>query len=382
VRALALSDGDTTVALASFDLIGLMRYQVEAIRAGVPELPPGHVLLSSTHLHSGPDTIGLWGPTELQTGVDPAYVQWVQNQAIAGLKEALGSMQPVRLRFAETLAPPQTSWNANDEGLIDRRVGVIQCLTPDGNTLATLVNWACHPETLWSDNKLLTSDFAGYLRDRVEAELGGTCVFVSGALGGMITVDNRDAEGQDQHTFAEAQRIGEAVALAAVQAVASGVRRPLPPRRSRGFGTPETPRAALFDDLTLRVATAPLALPLANERFRLAIQAGIIPLPEPVGETFDTDLTLVDFGPAQIVTVPGEALPAVGMTLKALLPGPYRFLFGLSPVELGYILCEIDFQNPEYAYEQSMSVGPKTAPVIVATLEELVRKMDGVTSDE
>lgn len=358
VRALALSDGETTVVIASFDLIGLLRPQVEAIRAGVPELPPGNVILSCTHLHSGPDTIGLWGPTEMETGVDTAYLQFLQNQAIACLREALGTLHPVLMEVSETLAPPKTSWNANDEGLIDRRIGVIRFCTPQGNTLATLVNWACHPETLWSDNRLITSDFAGYLRGKVEAELGGICVFVNGALGGMITVDNRDAQGRNQHTFAEAQRIGEAVGLAAVQAFRQN-----------------PPLVVRLDQLHLRVATAHLALPVANEKLQGAIRAGVIPLPTPLEGTYPTDLTLVDLGPAQIVTVPGEALPAVGMTLKSLLPGPFRFLVGLSPDEVGYILCKIDYQNPEYAYEQSMSLGPQTAPLLVATVEELVRRM-------
>ena len=41
-----------------------------------------YVLISSTHNHEGPDTLGLWGPSPFKSGVNPAYMKLVQEQII------------------------------------------------------------------------------------------------------------------------------------------------------------------------------------------------------------------------------------------------------------------------------------------------------------
>jgi hypothetical protein len=105
----------------------------------------------------------------------------------------------------------------------------------------------------------------------------------------------------------------------------------------------------------------------------------IIPIPESQKTDFmhhaETEVTLIDFGEAQIATAPGEILPAVGLAMKDMLPGPYKFVFGTAQDELGYILPEEYFQIDLYAYECSMSVGPKVAPLLLARLQELCDRL-------
>ena len=45
------------------------------------------------------------------------------------------------------------------------------------------MNFASHPESLGSNNTLITSDFPHYARERIEEEVGGTAIWVSGDLG-------------------------------------------------------------------------------------------------------------------------------------------------------------------------------------------------------
>src|SRR5205085_10153628 len=53
-----------------------------------------------------------------------------------------------------------------------------------GQTLATLVNYACHPTTLAWDNRLLSPDYVGAMREVVEAgSAGALCLFLLGASG-------------------------------------------------------------------------------------------------------------------------------------------------------------------------------------------------------
>ncbi len=81
-----------------------------------------------------------------------------------------------------------------DEGL--RMMQVMDVAT--SQTLGTLVQWANHPETLWSKNLLISSDFPHYLREAVEKGgyhgdslirkgVGGVALYVNGAVGGLMT---------------------------------------------------------------------------------------------------------------------------------------------------------------------------------------------------
>src|SRR6185503_8684692 len=59
-RAVVLQHKDEKIALVSVDLVGLFLPRIEKIRRELPGF--SYVLVSSTHNHEGPDTLGLWGP--------------------------------------------------------------------------------------------------------------------------------------------------------------------------------------------------------------------------------------------------------------------------------------------------------------------------------
>jgi hypothetical protein len=54
-----------------------------------------------------------------------------------------------------------------------------------GRTLASIVNYACHPTTLAWENTLISPDYVGALREIIELEQGGVCVFLQGASGDL-----------------------------------------------------------------------------------------------------------------------------------------------------------------------------------------------------
>ena len=53
----------------------------------------------------------------------------------------------------------------------------------------------------------------------------------------------------------------------------------------------------------------------------------------------------VNLGNAQILTIPGEALPNIGFYLKRKMQGEHNLLFGLTNDAFGYILTKVDFQQ-------------------------------------
>ncbi|MGH7127631.1 MAG: neutral/alkaline non-lysosomal ceramidase N-terminal domain-containing protein, partial [Planctomycetaceae bacterium] len=68
-------------------------------------------------------------------------------------------------------------------GTADDTVLVAKVQGEDGRTLATVVNYACHPTTLAWDNTLISPDYPGAMREAVEAATGASCLFLQGASG-------------------------------------------------------------------------------------------------------------------------------------------------------------------------------------------------------
>ena len=58
-----------------------------------------------------------------------------------------------------------------------------------------------------------------------------------------------------------------------------------------------------------------------------------------------TRINLVNLGTAQILTIPGEALPNIGFYLKRKMHGTQNLLFGLTNDAFGYILTKVDFSR-------------------------------------
>lgn len=71
----------------------------------------------------------------------------------------------------------------NPEGPADDTVLVARVSADDGTALATMVNYACHPTTLAWQNRLLSPDYIGAMREVLEGVYGAPCLFLYGAAG-------------------------------------------------------------------------------------------------------------------------------------------------------------------------------------------------------
>lgn len=83
-RALILRQGNTTVGFVAIDAIGWMYDDVVRMRAAARDagLDLDHLVVHSSHVHEGPDTMGIYGPTISITGYDPRYAETTTEQEI------------------------------------------------------------------------------------------------------------------------------------------------------------------------------------------------------------------------------------------------------------------------------------------------------------
>ena len=353
VRALAISAGEGTrpFVLAVCDLIGLVRPDTLAIRSEVAELE-ADVVVASTHTHSGPDTIGLWGPDPATRGVDEAWLAVTRGRVADAVRAAVEAMEPASVRIATTTVDGVIA-NYRDPEIVDPQVGALAVdRRADGTAIATLANVGCHPEVLDGGSTLLSPDMAGACARALEGARGGVGFWVSGDLGGMQS----PVEGP--RTPEEAERKGRRCADAALAALAD---------------TPRDP------DPAVRYRSDVVRLPLWNPSYRAGIAAGLLPGAVAPDGTIETEVGILDLGSSRWVCWPGEVLPRLGVESKRRLDTPFPFFVGLANDELGYILDRDDFvepadwDDPGDRYEESMSVGPDTGPLLLAALDGLVR---------
>jgi hypothetical protein len=342
VRALVFEDGTNRVAIVSSDFLGFPSYLGNKVRAAVLTIPPGNILIGATHTHSAPDCYG-FPDGKGGTSSDPQYLAMVCQQMSEAIQEAVVNLQPAELKIATGPAKGKIAFNYYAEHLYDPRCHVIQVLSALGKPIATLVNYAIHPEVLGNGVGICSPDLVGPLYDEIAVKSGGLGIFMNSAQGGMVTADNRLDNGREASTWDECRRIGTLLADEALRIV-------------QNAPVQKTPK--------LFCAARPLTLPVDSQEMRALVkqmpgyQAGR-------EDSVTTQLNVVNVGNAQILTIPGEALPNIGFYLKRKMHGQHNLLFGLTNDAFGYILAKEDFNSFErYAYVSRTSLGERTAEVL------------------
>ena len=352
VRCLVLESGGTRIAFVSCDVIGLPRYQIESIRARIKNVKPEKVYIAATHTHSGPDTLGQWGPAVTTSGVNQTWMRGLRDKIVSLVDDVAGKLQPVTLKFASTKDVPRISKNSRVAQILDTELGVMQVVAKaDSKPVCTFVNYACHPEVL--DTRQITADFPHWLYETVEGAGGGVCLYLNGAQGGMVTADFDEAATPRGQNWQAAENIGTVLGKRTLEILT---------------------KAETVMDAPIHAEQRVFPVPLENPRFKALITLKVFPGEQMKNGALETEVNRIAIGPAEFLTIPGEALPNIGFYLKRHMKGTPRFLLGLCCDELGYILTPEDYDLQLYKYETSVSVGPQIEPLMVHNLLDTLPK--------
>ena len=348
VRAMVLEKDSERVAIVNIDNLGWPSVLADRSRALIPHIPADNILIGATHTHSAPDAYGF--PDENgEHHANLAYLDTCVRRIAEAVNEAFENRQPAGLKIATGKALGKIAFNYYAEELYDPRCGVIQAVHLDSthadSVIATLVNYAIHPEVLGANRGVLSPDLCGPLYEYLETHAGGTALFMNGALGGMVTADNRDSTGKSLGTWEECKRIGELLGSEALRIIAD---------------------APIHTSAQLRCFSRRVTFPVESPMMQSIMELS------PLGYQGDdftqvhTRLNLVLLGNAQILTIPGEALPNIGYFLKRKMDTNHPFLLGLTQDAFGYILSPEDFNSFEkYAYITRTSLGEWTGEILI-----------------
>ena len=387
-RTIVVSNGHHTVAVTSVDNEGVFKEIWDRVRAkvrtdGVRSLD--EMFFSSTHDESAPDTIGISGPGETTSGVDPFYVEFLIDRTAASIERASTHLRRANLRYGSVRPTDMTSCWSSYPFVADESIGVMQALRPNGQVVATLVNYGIHAEELgFSDDNQdrlhLSSDWPHFARQRLESYFGGMAMTMAGSVGsvempqvygtirdhtptnlhssagngGCRTIYRTDDSLVPYGYHASTQARGEAIARWSVWALATGNWSKSDAIRSR--------RATFF-------------MPLENALFAFGGSFGVLPGkngyvdgrvitrnaagvadPFEIANEFQTDVVWYRIGDADFVSAPGELFPFTyarsfggpadqavpdGIDpppwIMARLSQPYRFVEGLGEDMVGYL---------------------------------------------
>lgn len=355
-RALALRFGQTDVLLLTADLIGLGRQICLEVMEAIQQQTgrAAQMLIACSHVHFGPDTIGLWGPTPAESGVDPVYMAELKETLVRIGVQALADAGQSVTMSGNAIGVYGVAKNYREPHITDEEATCLQWHRADGGIFATLVIYPCHPEGVHPDSLEITSDYVYQLRATIEAQTSAPAMFMPGALGGMMS------PALPSQTHEAVAEMGATIAHAALSALAEKPAQPVD---------------------SLRYDRVEVAIPMQNVLFQMASDVGLLPnLLNAAGEIV-TEVGLIRIGDAWLATIPGELFPELGLFIKQRLKAYGATLAGvicLANDELGYILPKEkfifpqDWLNPGKQYEESMSIGPETAPRLLDALWTLI----------
>jgi hypothetical protein len=399
-RAVVFGHRNEKIAVVSVDLVGFFHANVERIRKQLTGFT--YVLVSSTHNHEGPDTLGLWGASFLQSGIDPAYNSLVEKQIVKAVRDADSRKRSVSASIGSVRAP---------ELLRDTRLPIVKHdelvvlhfkEAKGGKNAGLVVQWNCHPETLYSKNTLVSADFVGYTVKHLRERFRCPVVYLTGTVGGLMTtlglpVASAAGTPLKDGTFEKTERYGVLLGEAAERAV----------KASKSVSlTPFVVRSRLVD------------LPLANKGYRLVRSVGVLDRqaytwnPPGRGEPVEkiekkkpyairTEVAYLRLGELDVACIPGEIYPELVLdkvespaaagadfpdapvepAIYKQLRGPYRMLVGLANDEIGYIIPKRQWdEKPPFAYGskkaqygEENSLGPETAPLLCEAFRTLAQ---------
>ena len=405
-RAIIWDDSASVIGTVVLDAIGFFIDDVITVRKLVAEKIPeiDHIIISSTHCHEVPDLMGLWGESDFKSGVNPEYRQLVHERAVEAICAAYANRKPAILEFAQIDSVPKDLIDDGRHPIVyDDGIRIMKVTdTRNKEIMGLFVNYGNHPETAGSKNLMITSDFVHYLREGIEKGIfydgirkregiGGTVVFATGAVGGIMsgmwcaTYDpwlDKTFEKED-NSFDKVRAQGYRLADLILDKLKTG-----------SWLKSENP------SITLHART--FNFRLENTIFKLGASLGVFKRSIKWLSYMRSEIDLLSIGPAWFLTVPGEVNPEIvngGIEcpqgrdfeidppevppLRELMNGEINFVVGLANDEVGYIMPKTHWDSKppftygehEAPYGEINSLGPETGPELYRQVTRLIEEM-------
>jgi hypothetical protein len=358
-RSLALRScrGGATVVITAIDSQGYFAaykedplggegYGADGIRAAasrVTGVPAAAMVISATHTHNSPDSVGVWGGGSQANNGAP-YLSVVKAGAVKAIRDAVAALRPAKLLVgtADISSLQSTVSQVADDPKdypVDSQLRVLQAVGfRDCAPISTLVDASVHATVAGeikdtAGHDVIDPDWPGRVATDLERALPGDLpVVVPGAVGRTQPRFPRGEEPSSKDPLVQIAAYGDILsrrvgtALAGATPVASG---PVGAQQTFLQEEIEDPAlVALFYDES--GVPGPSGSPELGGLMR-----SVLP-PYTTGSTVRAEVQLLRVGDLALATTPGEAYPQNATELRARIHDRASFLLGTADDQVGY----------------------------------------------
>ncbi|HGE71776.1 TPA: hypothetical protein ENX78_13125 [Candidatus Poribacteria bacterium] len=291
--AIVFDDGNARLAMVSTDLCFIPLTVKEMIADKIQSelsIAPDHLIMASTHTHSGPVTSG--------KNVDNEWLEFLAYEISNAINEAVSRMVPAKISVGigksdvgvnrrERRPDGQIVLGHNEDGFVDRQVGVIKIANENEEPIAIIINYGCHGTVLGGANYLISADYMGSAVRRVQEKVGGFVTFFNAAPG------NVDPFYRVGTNFDHVEELGEKLAIEVLRIL-----------NEKMIEANPTPIYVISTEIGL-----PLKTPAENGNPISVISTSIVRI-----------------GDLQFIMFPGEMFSETGLVLKSRSSAKFPFV--------------------------------------------------------
>lgn len=397
-KALALSDGETTLLLITCDIISFNYRFIDPLLQRIEEstgVPTSHILVSNSHTHSGPLTWGVLG----EERVDDQYMEVLSEKLHSIARMATEQMRPATVGFARrdvrvgynrrAMAHEEPLLGVPLRGPLAPYVDVMAVRDEDGAFMAAWFCHAAHAVVLGGDNYLISADYPGPAQAAVEMiHPGCTAMFAQGCCGDINAVRGRPGTFEEVrshgHKLAGAviSALEEAEPLSDVTLAAAQQRLELPLQDP----PPVEELQAQLAELRPARAQAEAAGDLVQEqvlRWRIIRREEMLKLAERGAKNLTRrfDVTALRIGPGVIVGLPGEVLVEYALWIERDSPFTPTIVPAYTNGMVGYVATASAIARGGYEVDTSfdyyggLPLKPQVEPVVLAGVAEVLESL-------
>ncbi len=367
-KAIAVSNGDTTLGFVICDLIVVPTEVVDAAKALITErtgIVPQNVLIAGTHTHTGPAISGALG-----TPAEEGYAEWVASRIADAFALALKRLQPAQMAHAAGSCPGEVHdrrWHMKDgtvrmnpghqnpdalrpAGPTDPQLGLLVLRTPAGAPIAALGNLSLHYVGVREDHNVICADYFAAFGRSLNRCAGAqfVCPLANGTFGDVNNIDAANPPRVSRGITFEIERVGNVVAAEAWR-IWSGLREddfrddvPLGARLAHVNFPARTP--------TAEELAAARAVYESGEKWDDAewIYARELVLLADEPSEWPVPIHSLRLGDLGIVGLPGEVFTEIGLDIKARSPFAQTMNIGIANGTVGYVATDKALDEGSY----------------------------------
>ncbi len=317
VRVMVLSDGITTIALISLEIVGMLlefgdqvRYRLEAYG-----FAPKNVFVFATHTHAGSDTLGLYGPIIGKSGINKRYMLFIMDKIVEATIEAEKNLVPVEMYHSYSTRNDLIENYRNPE-IIDGSLHIVKFKSGD-SIVGIIWTFTAQPEITNRANTEISADYPGLVSGMIEKEFGGVALFGLGLGGAQSPI-------YCEHGYEKLSEYADEL-YKEIQKIFN-VEKKLEPSN-------------------IEVRHRKVLLPLTNANFKLLIDIGLFDR-QLIDGNIPTVMSKVRIGNLHFVNIPGEPFPRLLAPLfeKYGRKDDVYIVFSDVEEELGYYIPLEEYQ--------------------------------------